>query len=147
MRIRYYENLVVFFDIFFGFLLMFMASFAYFLGFPVNINTLPYYFIVLFSIFSLTVIIYIAYRLICKTYILFTNEGIVKEKNGTTNVLIKYIDIIRLTYYNIFTLLIGDAKGGNLVIDFLNKNNELSYIYLPISNRNLQLLKKRGYIK
>ena len=51
MKIRFYKNLVVFFDVLFGILLLLLTSLAYFLGFPININTLPYYFISLFSIF------------------------------------------------------------------------------------------------
>jgi len=146
MKIRCYENLVIFFDIFFGILLFTLTTFAYFLGFRVNINTLPYYFIALFLIFSLVVITYMVYRLLCKTYIIFTKEEVVKEKKGKTSILIKYKDILSLKHYNVFNLLIGDAKGGNLVIEFLDGNNELSYIYLPISNKNIQSLKANGYI-
>ena len=113
MKIRFYKNLVVFFDVLFGVLLLLLASLAYFLGFPININTLPYYFISLFSIFFLVFIIYIVYFLICRTFIIFTNEGIIKEKNGKQDLLIRYRDILYVNYYNIFTLLIGDAKGGN----------------------------------
>lgn len=147
MKIRFYKNLVVFFDVLFGILLLLLTSLAYFLGFPININTLPYYFISLFSIFSLVFIIYIVYFLICRTFIIFTNEGIIKEKNGKQDLLIRYRDILYVNYYNIFTLLIGDAKGGNLVIEFMNENKEISYIYLSISKKNIILLKKRGYLK
>ena len=85
--------------------------------------------------------------MICRTFIIFTNEGIIKEKNGKQDLLIRYRDILYVNYYNIFTLLIGDAKGGNLVIEFMNENKEISYIYLSISKKNISLLKKRGYLK
>ena len=43
MKVRYKENLVIFFDIFFGLILLFCSSLAYFFGFPINTKTLPYY--------------------------------------------------------------------------------------------------------
>lgn len=145
MKIRFNENIVIFFDIFFGILLLLMASFAYFFGFPVNSSTLPFYFITLFSIFSLVVVIYLAYRLLSKTYYIFTKNEIIKGKKDKTNVLIKYKDILSLTYYNVFNLLIGDPKGGNLVVEFKDENNKSAYIYIPISNRKLRKLKARRY--
>ena len=101
MKIRYYENLIIFFDSFFGIMLFLITTFAYFLGFSVNINTLPYYFIALFSILLLTVIIYLVYTLTCKTFVIFTNESIIKEKNGEVKMLIRHKDILCLNYYQL----------------------------------------------
>ena len=82
MKVRYKENLVIFFDIFFGVVLLFISSLGYYLGFPINANTLPYYFFIVISIFIMMISIYIIYRVCCKTYVLFNKEiSIIKNRN------------------------------------------------------------------
>ena len=135
MKIRHYENLVLFFDVCFGIVLFFIVSFAYFLGFPVNKNTLLYYFLGLVSILVIIAAIYLSYILLCKTYILFTDKEIIKKRKYKSNVLVKYGDIIGFKYYNIFSLFINNPHGGNLEIVFLNEDKKIIYFNSNIEEK------------
>jgi len=100
MKVRYKENLVIFFDIFFGLILLFCSSLAYFFGFPINTKTLTYYFFILISIFLIIISIYIVYRVFCKTYVLFS-DGISIIKNENVIFDVKYNKILSAKYCNV----------------------------------------------
>ena len=145
MKVRYKENLVIFFDIFFGVVLLFISSLGYFLGFPINANTLPYYFFIVISIFIMMISIYIIYRVCCKTYVLFNKEiSIIKNRNVILN--IKYNKILSAKYCKLLNLLIGYPEGGNLVIEYLDENNKKEDLYIAIAKKKLKKIHLNCYI-
>ncbi len=147
MKIRQYENLVLFFDTCWGFILIVSTSLGYFFGFTINKTTLIYYFITLISIILVLILIYLVYLLFCKTFILFTDHGIIKIKGYHTTLIVKYSEIRMYEYYNVFHLLIGDPKGGNLVLGYSNqKDNNLTYLYIPICKRKLKKIEAFKYL-
>jgi hypothetical protein len=145
MKVRYKENLVIFFDMFFGLILIVISSLGYFLGFPINKNTLLYYFITVISIFLIMISIYIIYRIVCKTYIFF-NDEISINKNKSVILNVKYNKILSAKYCNILNLLIGYPEGGNLVIEYLDENNKKKELYIAIAKKKLKKINLNCYI-
>lgn len=137
MKIRYGDNLVVFFDILFGILLMWISSLSYFLGFDINSKTLFYYAASLLIVILICVCVYVGYILLCRTFIVFTDEAIIKIKKDKIILEIEYSKIWNAKYYPIIDWFVGGTKGGNLIIK--TKDREF---FIPISKKNLKNIKR-----
>ena len=71
------------------------------------------------------------YVIICKTYYEFENDSIKIIKQGNIIKEINYNQIKYCEYYRFVTLLLGDSKGGKLIVYYLDndaeKNMEISF--------------------
>ena len=80
MKIKKNIHHVLFFDIFFSFILIFLISFGFFLGFGITKETLTTYLLLLLAVILLCTIVFFTYRLSCDTYFEFSENAILLVK-------------------------------------------------------------------
>lgn len=115
---------VRFFDLFFELIIIILVAFGFFLGFELTKNNVLVYLLINVSIIFLGIIIYCLYVLLCRTYYEFTNNSIIITKQGNMKKEISYKKIRYCEYYRFVTLLLGDSKGGKLIVYYLDDNEE-----------------------
>lgn len=143
MKIRYGESLVAFFDIIFGILLIWISTLSYFLGFSINLITLLYYILSILIIVLICIGIYAGYILLCKTFIIFTDEAIIKIKKDKVLMSVEYSQIMNAKYYPIMDWFVGGSKGGNLIIEAESPSKaDTLTIYIPIFKSKLKDIKR-----
>ena len=121
---------MMFFILFFELISISLVTIGFFLGFETTKNNVLIYLLIIGCIIFLGIIVYCLYSLFCKTFYEFTKNSIRILKNG---IMIKEINFNKITYckyYTFMALLFGDSKGGNLVINYLEDNEEK---YIEIS--------------
>ncbi len=123
MKIKKNIYHIVFFDLFFEIISMILVTLGFFLGFELTNNNILIYLLINCSIFLLGFIVFILYLLICKTYYEFTYNSIKIIKNGNIKK-ISYSKIRYCEYYRFINLLLGDSKGGKLIVYYLEDNKE-----------------------
>ena len=121
-------------------MLIWISSLSYFLGFDINLKTLFYYVVSLLIILLVCVCVYVGYILLCKTFIEFTDEAIIKTRKGKIIMTIEYSKIWNAKYYPIIDWFVGGSEGGNLVI-----KTESSFVYIPIFKNKLKNIKRIPY--
>lgn len=143
MKIRYGESMVVFFDVLFGILLIWISTLSYFLGFSINLTTLLYFILSILIIVLICICVYVGYILLCKTFIVFTDEAIIKIRKDNILMTIEYSKIWNAKYYPIIDWLVGGSKGGNLIIEAESSSKaEPLTIYIPIYKSKLKNIKR-----
>ena len=140
MKIKKGSNHVFFYDVFFGIILIIIISVAFLLGFHVNIKNLIIYFSIVIGILLLQVLVYLMYCKLCKTYYVFEDDGIIYRSKESSQLLLKYNQINYIIYYRFYNLFLGNSKGGNLVIYYLNKDNNEECIEISLSYKLLKKL-------
>lgn len=123
---------VIFFNFFFWLISIILTTVGFILGFEVNKRNISIYFLIIMGIIFLGFIICFSYSLFCKTYYEFTNNSLKITRKGNIIKEINYNKIKYCEYYRFVTLLLGDSKGGKLIIyyleDEIEKNIEVSFL-------------------
>ena len=130
----------IFFDVFFGLVSILLVTFGFFLGFDITKNNIIIYVSIIMGIAFLGVVVLGLYALFCKTYYEFTNDSIKITKKGSVVKEISYDKIKSCEYYKFVTLFLGDSKGGNLVICYLEEDLEKS-LEISFSKKHINKLK------
>lgn len=125
---------VIFFDLFFELISIILVTVGFFLGFEVTKNNILIYLLIIGVIIFIGIIIYCLYALFCKTYYEFTNDSINIIKKGNIIKKINFEDINYCEYYRFVTLLLGDSKGGKLIVYYLEYSVE-KYIEISFSKK------------
>lgn len=123
---------VIFFDLFFELISIFLVSLGFFLGFQVTINNFLIYLLIIGILILMGIIVYCLYSLFCKTYYEFTNNSIKITRKEKIIKEINYNKISYCEYYRFATLLLGNPKGGKLIVyyseDDVEKYIEVSFL-------------------
>lgn len=102
------------------------------LGFEITKINILIYLLIIEGIILLGFIVYCIYSLFCKTYYEFTNNSIKITNNKNKITEINYDNINYCEYYRFSSLLLGDAKGGKLIVYYLEngieKHIEISFL-------------------
>lgn len=145
MKIKKNIYHVIFFDVFFSFIFIFLISIGFFLGFePTKENLLIYAFCVL-GVLMIGVSIFCAYALLCRTYWEFTNNEIVLVKKNIICKRIVLSQILRGEYVTFFHLLLGHPRGGMLVIYYKENKNE-QMVEISLSAKKVKTLSSARHI-
>lgn len=132
MKVKKYIFHVIFFNFFFGLISIILTTVGFFLGFEITKRNILIYFLIIIGIVFLEFIICCFYSLFCKTYYEFTNNSLKITRKGNIIKDINYNKIKYCEYYRFVTLLLGDSKGGKLIIyyleDEIEKNIEVSFL-------------------
>lgn len=122
---------VIFFDLFFEFINIILVTLGFFLGFEITKNNILIYLLIITVIIFFGAIIFCLYYLFCKTYYEFTNDSIKIVRKGNIVKEINYDKIVYWEYFGFTSLLLGDPKGGNLIVCYLEnetkENIEISF--------------------
>lgn len=138
---------MIFFNFFFGLISIILATIGFFSGFEVTKNNILIYLLIIMGIIFLELIICCFYSLFCKTYYEFINDSIKITRNGNIIKEIKYNNIKYCEYYRFINLLLGDSKGGKLIIYYLEKDVEKN-IEISFSKKLIkELIIQNIYIK
>jgi hypothetical protein len=124
MKIKKNIYHVIFFDLFFELISIVLVTLSFFLGFETTKKSILIYLLVIISIILFGIIVFCLYYLFCKTYYEFTSYSIKIIKKETIIKEIKYNTITYCEYYRFATLLIGDPKGGKLIVYYLENDME-----------------------
>lgn len=131
MRIKKDIYHIIFFDFVFEVASIVLVALGFFLGFELTINNILIYLLINCSIVLFGLIVLFLYVIICKTYYEFENDSIKIIKQGNIIKEINYNQIKYCEYYRFVTLLLGDSKGGKLIVYYLDndteKNMEISF--------------------
>ena len=123
---------VIFFNFLFGLMSIILSTMVFFLGFDVTQNNILIYLFIIMGIVFLGFIVCCLYSLFCKTYYEFTNDSFKITKKGNIIKEIKNNKIKYCEYHSFATLLLGDSKGGCLIIYYseedVEKNIEISFL-------------------
>lgn len=123
---------VIFFNFFFSLINIILTTVGFFLGFEVTKRNILIYFLIIAGIILLGFIICCFYSLFCKTYYEFTKDSLKITRKGNIIKEINYNKIKHCEYCRFGTLLLGDSKGGKLIIyyleDEIEKNIEVSFL-------------------
>lgn len=117
---------VIFFNFFFGLISIILTTVGFFLGFEVTERNILIYFLIIMGIVFLGFIICCFYSLFCKTYYEFTDDSLKINRKGNIIKEINYNKIKYCEYYRFVTLLLGDSKGGKLIVYYLEDEIEKS---------------------
>lgn len=117
---------ILFFEIFFGIILIILGTIGFFLGFELSKKNILIYLFSIVLVIMVEMIIYIMYLLLCKTYYEFTNDSVILKKCDKKLKLIKYSQIRYCEYYKFSSLLLGNSNGGKLIVYFKENNVEKS---------------------
>ena len=139
MKVKKSINHILFFDVFFGSILVILVSLGFFLGFDITKNNLLVYFFINLSIVVVCVLVYVLYMMFCSTYYIFTENEIIIAKKQRSTVLIEYNQIHHAEYYKFYKLLLGDSKGGTLIVFCVQENKPQQPLEISLS---LKLTKK-----
>ena len=124
-----------------------IVSFCFFLGFDISTKHVFLYLLVLVSIGALSGVLCFFCKKINSSKYIFTEDKLLFEKGRMQKTLLQYEQISNITYYKFYHLLIGDPKGGYLIIGY-RENNEEKYIEISASYKVLSKLPIRPiYIK
>lgn len=123
---------VIFFDLFFELISIALVTLGFFLGFEVTKNNILIYLLIIGINIILGIIVFCLYSLLCKTYFEFENDSLKITRKGNIVKEINYNKIKYCEYYRFVSLLLGDSKGGKLMIyyleDEIEKNIEISFL-------------------
>lgn len=117
---------VIFFDLFFELISIVLVTLGFFLGFEVTKNNILIYLLIIGILIFLGIIVFCLYSLFCKTYYEFTNDSLKITRKGNIIKDINYNKIKYCEYYRFVTLLLGDSKGGKLMVYYLEDEIEKS---------------------
>lgn len=115
---------IAFLDFFFGIIILFLISLAFFLGFELTKKNVLIYLLIIISVIVVMTLIYVLYYLLCKTYYVFKKDSIIINKNNKEIKTINHNQIKYCEYYGFIKLIFGDPKGGNLIIYYLEDKTE-----------------------
>ena len=121
MKIKNNIYHVIFFDVFFVAICLFIVAMGFFLGFELSPKNITIYLSINGIIVLLGVIVFIGYILLCKSYYEFTSKSIKIVKNKGIIKEIGYNQIHFCKYCSFYELLLGDPSGGRLII-YYNEN-------------------------
>lgn len=123
---------VIFFDLFFELISIALVTLGFFLGFEVTKNNILIYLLIIGINIILGIIVFCLYSLLCKTYFEFENDSLKITRKGNIVKEINYNKIKYCEYYRFVSLLLGDSKGGKLMIyyleDEIEKNIDISFL-------------------
>ena len=123
---------VIFFDLFFELISIVLVTLGFFLGFEATLNNVLVYLLITMGIIFLGIIVFRLYYLLCKTYYEFADNSIRITRKGNIIKEINYNKIKHCEYHRFVTLLLGDSKGGKLMVyyleDGIEKNIEISFL-------------------
>lgn len=115
---------VIFFDLFFELINIILVTLGFFLGFEITKKNILIYVLIITSIIFFGIVIFCLYYLFCKTYYEFTNDSIKVVRKGNIVKEINYDKIVYWEYYGFISLLLGDPKGGNLIVCYFENEKE-----------------------
>lgn len=117
---------VIFFDLFFELISITLVTLGFFLGFEVTKNNILIYLLIIGILIVLGIIVFCLYSLFCKTYYEFENDSLKITRKGNIVKEINYNKLKYCEYYGFATLLLGDSKGGKLMVYYLEDEIEKS---------------------
>ncbi len=124
MKIKKNIYHILFFDFFFEIISIILISLSFFLGFELSMSNLLIYLLITLSTIIVGILIYFVYASICKTYYEFTYNSILINRKGMIVKTINSNQIKSCEYYRFYHLLLGNPKGGKLVIYYLDDGIE-----------------------
>lgn len=133
---------VIFFICFFEIIIIALATLGFFLGFELVAINLVMYFLTDVAVIILGFIVFVLYVSICKTYYEFNDNSIKIINKGQVIKEIHYEQVNYCEYYSFTALLLGNPRGGKLIVYYLDghmeKNLEVSFTKTQIKNLYLQ---------
>ena len=117
---------VIFFDLFFELISITLVTLGFFLGFEVTKNNILIYLLIIGILIVLGIIVFCLYSLFCKTYYEFENDSLKITRKGNIVKEINYNKLKYCEYYGFATSLLGDSKGGKLMVYYLEDEIEKS---------------------
>ena len=138
MKIKLNQSLYKNILISFWFLFFSIETFAYFLGFEINIKSALYY---LLGVVSYTLILFIIYLVIDtsnKNFLLFDKEKIVEYRKGNEKILVYFKQILYTKYHNGIDVIYGFTDFGHVEIVYKldSKDIEPKRLNLYLSKKN-----------
>lgn len=140
MRIKKDIYHIMFFDLFFEIIFIILVAFGFFLGFEITTKSVLIYLSINFCFLLLGIAVYCSYSLSCKTYYEFRGDSIAITKKGNVIKQINNNQIISCEYYGFVELLLGNTKGGKLVVCYLD-NDIPSYMEISCSRKMMERIK------
>ena len=132
MKIKKDMYHVIFFDLFFELISIVLVSLGFFLGFELTKDNILVYLLIIMGIILFGISIFCLYYLFCRTCYEFRNGSIKITRKGNIVKEISYNKINYCEYYGFINLLLGDSKGGKLLVYYLEdsteKNIEISFL-------------------
>ena len=126
MKIKKNIYHVIFFDLLIELMSVILIAFGFFLGFETTKCNMLAYLLINGIIILAGIIAYCIYDLSCKLYYEFTENSIRIIKKGGLISEINYDKIHRIEYYTFGALMLGDPKGGKLIVYYLEDSKEKS---------------------
>ena len=143
MKIKKNIYLVLFFDAFFVAIGLFLNTVGFFLGFEITKKIITIYLGASSAIIFLGAMVFLLYFAICKTYYVFANDSFKIIKDDVEIMKIDYDKIIQCEYHRFASLLLGDSRGGNLVVNYVC-DGVVQYIEISLLKRQIE---KIDYLK
>ena len=119
---------------------IFLVSLTFFLGFDKTLLSILIYVAIVLFLLMLGGVIYHIAKKKCKKFYEFDTKAIYYIEDYRHKKLIDYDDIIQATYYRTFHLILGNPKGGALVIVYTNKDGKEELIKIPMSRKKQKQL-------
>ena len=136
----FYRNVIIAF----AGLLILIGSFAYFLGFDINIETLNYYGAFLAFVTILSFFVFVIVDIFNQKYLIFDEEKIIEKNKSNEKIVVYYDQIFYTKYHNKIDLLYGMIDFGYAEIvcnTYLNDNKDTRIlIYLSKKHYKKYLL-------
>lgn len=134
MKIKNNRNLYLSLLIMSAIVIVFIGSLAYFLGFDVNVESLLFYLIFLFSTFILFFVIFLIIDVTNKKYLIFDDEKIIL-KNKTDETVLVYLNQILYTKYHNFHIGLDyiETAYAEIVYKIDSKDATPKSLWLSIS--------------
>lgn len=138
MKIKKNSYHVFCFSIFFGVVLIILISFSFFLGFEITKHSLIGYLATILCTVALCVLVGALCNGICKTYYIFLNDSFAISADDQTTILFSYSKIKHIEYYRFYHLLLGNSKGGKLIISYVNESAQEELIMISFSPKKIK---------
>ena len=138
MKIKANQSLYKNILIAFAFLIVFMGSLGYFLGFAITIES--FFFYILF-LASTSVVFLVTFWVIDKSnhkYIIFDDEKIIEKNRENETIIVYYNQILYTKYHNNIDLIYGIIDFGYVEIVYLTESmdKEKKFVHLYVSKKN-----------
>ncbi len=146
LKIKKNSNLVFFFDIIIGAGILILISTAFFLGFEPIKQNIVIYIILCLCVIVCQIVIYLIYLVACRSYYEFKDDSLWYISKKEQREIVKYNQIRNIRYIHVFNLLLGDSKGGNMLIFCVSDLGE-KVIEIPMSKRIFNILLKSIFME
>lgn len=145
MKVKKDIHHVLFFDLFFGTILIVLMSLGFFLGFELVEKNVLIYLASVLCVIATCVTVFLIYKLFCTTYFVFSDDEILLVKKKQILKHVPYVCITAAQYFKFHNLLLGDSKGGKLIVNYV-EDNEQNTIEISLTLKKVKRLPIIGIV-